>query len=202
MNLMTRTALLACLAASVAVPALAQDSTFRIRGTIVSLDGRMLTVAAAGENHRVALTDGLVVVSLVKAGLANVVPGTYVGSAAVTQPDGTLRAVEVHIFPEAMRGTGAGHRPYDLGPQSTMTNGAIETAMVESVGGGILTLKYKDGEKQIFVSKDTPIVIYEPGDIKALVPGAHVYVIAQRGADGSISSARINVGKNGLVPAM
>ena len=133
MSLTTRTALLACLAASIAVPALGQDSTFRIRGTIVSLDGRMLTVAAAGENHRVALAEGLVVVSVVKAGIANVVPGTYVGSAAVTQPDGTLRAIEVHIFPEAMRGTGAGHRPYDLGPQSTMTNGAIETAMVESV---------------------------------------------------------------------
>ena len=120
MSLMTRTALLACLAASVAVPALAQDTTFRIRGTIVSLDGRVLTVAAAGENHRVALTDGLGVVSLVKAGLANVVPGTFVGSAAVTQPDGTLRAVEVHIFPPGLK-PGAGTRAWDLTPTSTMT---------------------------------------------------------------------------------
>src|ERR1035437_5632905 len=139
----------------------------------------------------------------VKSDRAKIVPGTYVGRAAVTQPDGTLRAQEVHIFPEAMRGTGEGHRPYDLGPQSTMTNGTVDTsAVVESVGDRVLTLKYKGGEKKLFVSKDTPIVAYEAGDAKALVLGAHVYIIAQRGPDGTLSSGRVNVGKNGLVPPM
>lgn len=200
---MKRIALLLSLFALGAVPAFGQDNTTRIRGAIVSLEGNVLTVATAGENRRVTLTDGFRVVSVVKADLAKIVPGTYVGSAAVTQPDGTLRAQEVHIFPEAMRGTGEGHRPYDLGPQSTMTNGTVDTtALVESVGGRVLTLKYKDGEKKLIVSNDTPIVAYEAGDAKALVPGAHVYIIAQRGPDGSLSSGRVNVGKNGLVPPM
>jgi hypothetical protein len=111
--------------------------------------------------------------------------------------------VEVHIFPDAMRGTGEGHRPYDLGPQSTMTNGTVDTtAVVESVGDHVLVLKYKDGEKKVIVSKDTPIVAYEAGDAKALVAGAHVYIIAQRAPDGSLTSGRVNVGKNGLVPPM
>jgi hypothetical protein len=200
---MKRIALLFSLLAIGAAPAFGQDTTTRIRGTIVSLEGNVLTVATAGENRRVTLTDGFRVVSVVKSDLAKIVPGTYVGSAAVTQPDGTLRAQEVHIFPEAMRGTGEGHRPYDLGPQSTMTNGTVDTsAVVESVGDRVLTLKYKGGEKKLFVSKDTPIVAYEAGDAKALVLGAHVYIIAQRGPDGTLSSGRVNVGKNGLVPPM
>src|ERR1035437_3721021 len=200
---MKRLALLFSLLAIGAAPAFGQDTTTRIRGTIVSLEGNVLTVATAGENRRVTLTDGFRVVSVVKSDLAKIVPGTYVGSAAVTQPDGTLRAQEVHIFPEAMRGTGEGHRPYDLGPQSTMTNGTVDTsAVVESVGDRVLTLKYKGGEKKLFVSKDTPIVAYEAGDAKALVLGAHVYIIAQRGPDGTLSSGRVNVGKNGLVPPM
>jgi hypothetical protein len=200
---MKRIALLLSLLAVSAVPAFAQDNTTRIRGTIVSLEGNVLTVATAGENRRLTLTDGFHVIAVVKADITRIVPGIYVGSAAVTQPDGTLRAQEVHIFPEAMRGTGEGHRPYDLGPQSTMTNGTVDTtALVESVGDHVLTLKYKDGEKKVFVSKDTPIVAYEAADAKMLVPGAHVYIIAQRGPDGALSTARVNVGKNGLVPPM
>jgi len=202
MSILIRGAVFAAILGLGALPAFAQENTFRIRGTLVSVEGPVITVAAAGQNRRVTLTDGVVVVSVVKAGIGQVVPGTYVGSAAVIQPDGTLRALEIHIFPEAMRGTGAGHRPYDLGPQSTMTNGAVDSALVESIGGRILTVRYKDGEKQIFVPQDTPVVIYEPADIKALVPGAHVYVIALRGTDGTLSTARINVGKNGLVPPM
>jgi hypothetical protein len=180
----------------------AQDATVRVRGTVVDLQGNVLTVATATETRRIALQDGLRVVSIVRSDLAKIVPGAYVGSAAVVQPDGTLRAQEVHIFPEAMRGTGDGHRPYDLGPQSTMTNGTVGAAVVESVGGRTITVRYKDGEKTIVVPAGTPVVTYEPGDVKQLTPGAHVYVIAQRAADGTLSTARVNVGKNGLVPPM
>jgi hypothetical protein len=201
--MMKRTAFLLSVLAVSAVPALGQDNTARIRGTIVSLEANVLTVATAAENRRVTLTDGFRVVSVVKAELSKIVPGVYVGSGAVTQPDGTLRALEVHIFLESMRGTGEGHRPYDLGPQSTMTNGTVDaTGLVESVAGQVLTIKYKDGEKKIIVTKDTPIVAYEAGDAKALVPGAHVFIVAQRGPDGGLSTARVNVGKNGLVPPM
>jgi hypothetical protein len=201
--MMKRATFLLSLLAVSAVPALGQDSTARIRGTIVSLEGNVLTVATAAENRRVTLTDGFRVISVVKSDLTKIVPGAYVGSAAVTQPDGTLRAQEVHIFLEAMRGTGDGHRPYDLGPQSTMTNGTVDaTGLVESVGGQVLTIKYKDGEKKITIPKDAPIVAYEVADAKVLVPGAHVYIVAQRGADGALSAARVNVGKNGLVPPM
>jgi hypothetical protein len=200
---MKRTALLLLLLAVSAAPALGQDTTTRVRGTIVSFEGNVLTVATAGESRRIALSDGFRVVSIVKSDLTKVTPGTFVGCAAATQPDGTLRAVEVHIFPEAMRGTGEGHRAYDLGPLSTMTNGTVDaTGLVESAGGQVITLKYKDGEKKITVTKDTQIVAYEPGDAKALIPGAHVYVIAQRAPDGALSAARVNVGKNGLVPPM
>lgn len=196
-------ALLFCLLGFFAAPAFGQDSTTRIRGTIVSLEGNVLTVATAAENRRVTLSDGFRVVSVVKSDLSKITPGTYVGSAATLQSDGTLRAQEIHIFPDAMRGTGEGHRPYDLGPQSTMTNGTADTSgLVESVGGQVLTIKYKDGEKKIVVAKDTPVVLYELGDPKVLVPGAHVYIIAQRAADGGLSSARVTVGKNGLALPM
>lgn len=184
-------------------PTLAQDNTTRIRGTIVSFEGNVLTVAAAGENRSITVAEHPNIVWLVKSDLSKITPGMFVGSAATMQADGTLRAVEVHIFAESMRGTGEGSRPYDLGPQSSMTNGTVDTnAQVESVGDHVLTIKYKDGEKKIVVGKDTPVVLYEATDAKALAPGAHVYVIATRGADGTLSTVRINVGKNGVVPAM
>jgi hypothetical protein len=201
---MKRIAALFLLAVFAAAPAFGQDSTTRIRGTIVSIQGNVLTVAASGENRRITLGDGFRVVSVVKSDFSKIVPGVFVGSAATTEPDGTLMAQEVHIFPESMRGTGEGSRPYDLGEHSSMTNGTVDTTaeQVERVGEHTLTIKYKDGQKKIVVSADTPVVEFEPADAKALVPGAHVYVIAQRAADGSLTALRVNVGKNGLVPPM
>jgi hypothetical protein len=201
---MKRTAALLSLLAFTAIPAFGQDSTTRIRGTIVSIEGKVLTVAAVGGNRRITMNDGAILVFVVKSDLSKIVPGAFVGSAATTEPDGTLMAQEVHIFPESMRGTGEGSRPYDLGEHSSMTNGTVNpgAAQVEHVGEHTITIKYKDGEKKIVISADTPIVAYEPADAKALVPGAHVYVIAQRAADGSLSTMRVNVGKDGLVPPM
>jgi hypothetical protein len=119
----------------------------------------------------------------------------------VPQADGTLRAVEVHVFPDSMRGTGEGHRPWDLQPGSTMTNATV-AKVDESGGARKLSLKYKDGEKTVVVPPGTPVVRMEPGDRSRLVPGAHVFVIASRQPDSPLVAERLNVGKDGLVPPM
>jgi hypothetical protein len=139
---------------------------------------------------------------VVRASLADIKPGEFVGSTAMPGPDGTLKAVEVHIFPETMRGTGEGHRPWDLKPQSTMTNANIEQS-VAGVDGQILTVKYKGGEKKIVVTPDTVVVTYAPGDEKELKPGVAIFVTnGKKMADGSIVTPRITYGRNGLVPPM
>ena len=136
----------AIIAALIAVPADAQQAQ-RVRGTIESVNGQVLDVKARdGATLKVKLADNAPVRAVVKASLADVKPGTYVGATGMPQPDGTQKAVEIHIFPEAMRGTGDGHRPWDLSPNSTMTNGAIDSEVAVS-DGQKLVLKYKDGEK-------------------------------------------------------
>ena len=118
------------------------------------------------------------------------------------QPDGTQTALEVLVFPEAMRGSNEGHYPWDLKPGSMMTNATITDAVVESAGGRRMTLKYKDGEKTVVVPADIPIVTFEPGERAMVVPGAHVLIAATKQPDGSLTAARIAIGKNGLVPPM
>jgi hypothetical protein len=126
----------------------------------------------------------------------------FVGSTAMPQPDGSQKAIEVHIFPEAMRGTGEGHYAWDLEPNSTMTNANVEQS-VTGVDGQTLTLKYKNGEKKILVTQDTVIVTYNPGDKADLVPGTKIFVgAAKKQPDGSLQAARINYGKDGLTPPM
>jgi hypothetical protein len=140
---------------------------------------------------------------MVKATLADIKPGTFIGTTAMpgaTDSD-PLKAVEVHIFPEAMRGTGEGHRPWDLKPKSTMTNANVESS-VKGVDGQTLSLKYKDGEKKVVVTPETAIVGYAPGDAAEVKPGANVIIFAQKGADGSLSTPRVTYGKDGLVPPM
>jgi hypothetical protein len=117
------------------------------------------------------------------------------------QPDGSQKALEVHIFPEQMRGTGEGHRPYAPVPNSTMTNGAASGAMVAGVNGSTILVKYKDGEKKIVVPPDAPIVRYEIGGAGDLKPGARFTVLAAtRKPDGTLEASRINVGRDGVVP--
>ena len=138
-------------------PAAAQD-TVRVRGAIERVEGDLYVVKTrAGAEVKVKLPDNVMVVALTKASLADIKQGSYVGVAGMPQPDGSQKALEVHIFPEAMRGTGDGHRGWDLQPTSTMTNGAVEQTAASS-DGQMLTLKYKDGEKKILVATDTPIV--------------------------------------------
>ena len=117
------------------------------------------------------------------------------------QADGSLSALEVHIFPEAMRGTGEGHYPWDLRPQSTMTNANVDD-VVSAVEGNTLTLKYKDGEKKILVPATIPIVTYVPGDTNDLKPGAKVFIIAVKQADGTLQGRAWRVGRDGITPPM
>jgi hypothetical protein len=180
----------------------AQD-TMRVRGTIERVDGSIYLVKTRdGTELRIVLIDKPVLVALVKASLADIKPGVFVGSTGMPQPDGSQKAVEVHIFPEAMRGTGEGHYAWDLQPNSTMTNANVE-ASVAGVDGQILTLKYKNGEKKILVTQETIIVTYNPGDEGDLVPGTKIFIgAAKKQADGTLQAARINYGRNGLTPPM
>jgi hypothetical protein len=200
---MLRRALLALTAAAtLAMPALAQE-TVRVRGTIERIDGSTLYVKTRdGADLKINLADKPVFTAIIPATLADLKPGTYVGSAATPGPDGGLSAVEVHIFPEAMRGTGEGHRPWDGGAQATMTNANVETA-VAGVDGQTLTLKYKDGEKKLLVTPQTAIVSFAPGDRAEVEAGTKIFIAAaQKQPDGSLQATRISYGRDGLTPPM
>ena len=188
-------------AAFCVAPAFAQE-TMRVRATVEKVDGATYMVKARdGTSWKLTLTDKPLFVAISKASMADVKPGMFIGTTAVPQADGTLRAVEVHIFPEAMRGTGEGHRPWDLQPQATMTNANVETS-VAGVDGDTLSLKYKDGEKKVTVTKATAVVTYVPGNAGEVKAGTHIFVAAQKMPDGSLRTARITYGKDGLVPPM
>jgi hypothetical protein len=193
------TGLLLTLSASLA---LAQQAT-RVRGTIERVDGATLMVKARdGAELVIKPADNLVVVGVVARSLKDIKAGDFVGSAAVPAAGGALRALEVHIFPENMRGTGEGHRPHDLLPESTMTNATVAET-VGRVEGHTLVLKYKDGEKTLIVPAETPIVTYVPGDKAELKPGAKIFIAsATRQPDGTLQAARIAVGRDGLTPPM
>src|ERR1041384_8418623 len=151
-------------------PATAQDQPVRVRGTVERADGDLYIIKArSGGEVKVKLADNAMVVALVKASLADVKQGSYIGVSGMPQADGSQKCMEIHIFPEAMRGTGEGHRPWDLEPKSTMTNATVE--QVSSVGDHEIHLKYKDGEKKIVVGPECPIVASAPGDKADLQPG-------------------------------
>lgn len=189
------------LCVALATPIFAQ-STQRIRGDVVSIEGSKLTVKTrTGETAKIDLADNYRVSAVVRAGPGAIKEGAFIGTAAMPQSDGTERALEVLVFPESGRGSGEGHYPWDLKPGSMMTNATI--AQIESIDGGRrMTLKYKDGEKTIVVPPDAPIVTFEPGSREMLVPGAHVLVSATVKPDGSLAAAGVVVGKDGLVPPM
>jgi hypothetical protein len=183
--------------------ALAQQAqTIRVQGTIAKVDGDVLTLKVSdGTENKLTLTGNAVIVAVVKASMAEVKEGVFLGSAAMPQPDGSQKALEVHIFPEQMRGTGEGHRPYAPVPNSTMTNGTASGATVVSTDGSTMLVKYKDGEKKIVVPPNTPIVRYEIGSKADLKPGAAFRVLAAtKKPDGTLETARINVGRDGTVP--
>ena len=199
-GLTVRIAAAAVLAAGVSGAVAQQPQTVRIRGAIETVDGNTVVVKAAdGADVTLTLTSNAAIVGVVRASLAEIKPGSFVGSAAMPQPDGSQKALEVHIFAESQRGTGEGHRPYTT-PGSTMTNGTVGD-MVTGTDGGTLTVKYKGGEKTLVVPPNVPIVRYEIGDRGELKPGVHVTALnAVKKPDGSIEAPRLNVGRDGLVP--
>ena len=186
-------------------PALAQNApAASARATIetVSADGAALRVRTrAGEDQTVHLSPTTRFVLVLPATLADVKPGSFIGVAALPGEGSELKAMEVHIFPEAMRGTGEGFRPFDLAPKSSMTNGAI-SARVDAAAGPKLTVTYKGGEQTIVVDPKTPIVALAPGARTDLKPGAAIIARGPKQGDGSIDAAFVSVGKDGLVPPM
>jgi hypothetical protein len=204
------------LIAGLTVTALAQQPPppERIRGVVVAVKGDTLEVKTqAGQPVAIQLPKDAKVALADKSDLSSITTGTFVGTAAVPQQDGSLRALEVHLFPESMRGTGEGHRPWDLQPGSSMTNGNVvqmgsppstmTNATVKKAGANErkLLLGYKDGEKTVVVPEGTPIVKLEPADRSALRPGAHVFVIANK-REGKLTAERLTVGKGDVVPPM
>ena len=202
MRMAIAAALLGAAATSAAVAQqAASPQTIRLRGTIEKLDGRaVLAKTSKGEELTLKLADKVLVVAVVKASAADIKPGLFIGSGAMPQPDGSQKALEVHILAESMRGTGEGHRPWDGAPNSTMTNGTVG-ASVSGVDGPMVTVQYKDGEKKIIVGPNVPIVRYEIADIPAIRAGAAFTAVATgKAADGSFEVSRINVGRDGASP--
>jgi hypothetical protein len=174
----------------------------RLSGTIEKVDGNTLTVKSKeGAAQTVSLADKALIVGVTKASLADIKAGSYIGSGAVPQADGTQKAVEVHIFAETQRGTGDGHRDgWPGAPNGTMTNGEAGNP-VTGVDGLTLMVKYKGGEKKLLVTPATPIVQYQVSDNAALKPGASISInAATKKPDGTFETNRINVGLNGVVP--
>ncbi len=190
-------------AALLAVSASAQAPQVRVRGTIESVSGQTLTVKARdGSDVKIKLADNAPVRTVTKASLGDIKPGSFVGITAMPQPDGTQKAVEIHIFPEAMRGTGEGHRPWDLMPNSTMTNATVDTQVAVS-DGQKLVLKYKDGDKTFAVPANVVVVSFAPATMSDLKPGAIIFVGgAAKEPDGTLDAPNITVGTNGVNPPM
>ena len=207
-GMISRTLISSTLAASgfalvcLALPASAQE-TVRIRGTIESIDGPVFVVKNRdGAELKLTVTDKPLFVAIVKATMADIKPGMFVGSTGVTQPDGSQKAIEVHIFPESMRGTGEGHYDWDLKPQTKMTNANVEQT-VAGVDGQMLSVKYKDGEKKVLVTPETAVVTYVTGARDDLKPGIKIFVgAAKKQPDGTVQTPRITYGKDGLTPPM
>jgi hypothetical protein len=193
------------LIAVVSAVALAQapaNPPVRIRGTVEKLDGQILTIKANnGQSMTVKMADNFAVMGIARAGVADVASGKYIGTTTVGERNGGLVALEIHIFPENMRGTGEGHYDWDLRPESKMTNASV--AEVKAMGKErMLKVQYKGGEKQILVPENAVVVSFTPADKGELKPGAHVFAVTQRQPDGSLTAARVNVGLGGIVPPM
>jgi hypothetical protein len=176
----------------------------RIRGTIEKVDGSNLTVKARdGSTVNIKLADNARITAMVKASLDDIKAGTFIGVTAMPKPDGSQKAIGIHIFMDAQRGVvPARFSPWDREPGSTMTNADV-TSTVASVDGQVMMVKYPDGEKKIIVPPNTPVVKFVPGNAADLKPGAQMIVIAgQKQPDGTVLAPAINVGRDGAAPPM
>lgn len=201
---MRRYGFIAVAAATVimASAALAQQASMHVRGAIEANDGETLTIKdRGGQSVKIALHDKVRVSGLAKADIAKIKAGSYIGTAAVPQPDGTLVAQELLVFPPRMKGVGEGHRKWDLTPDSTMTNATVES-IVSEVKGRTLKVKYKGGEKTVVVPPEAPVVTIVKASRNELVPGAQVFAVAAKQKDGSLRAIRVSIGKGGMAPPM
>ncbi|MBR1159241.1 hypothetical protein [Bradyrhizobium elkanii] len=201
-----------------------QPPAVRIRGTIEAVDGAMLSIKSRdGADMKVRTTDNVAVFGVAKTDLSEIKPGSYIGVTAMPEPDGTQKAIAVHIFPENQRGAAEGFRPWDLRANSTMTNATVAET-VKGTDGQNITVKYKDGEKKVVVPPGTPIVTFVAGDKSELKPGAKVIIFGAVNAhaaallrkesmqsgrpivvpddDGTLEANRVNVGRDGITPPM
>jgi WD40 repeat protein len=194
-----------------------------VRGAIQTVDGQVLTVGTSDGSVRVRLAPSTAIATVVQSDRAHLTDGSFLGITSVAGPDGSRRAVEVHVFPEAMRGTGEGSRGWDWpgasgnskmtnGTASSMTNGTVSNSKMTNGtvtaqhGGSSLTLQYKDGasggSQTITIPPGIPVVAIEPGQSSDLQPGAHVFVLATHDSAGVLTADRVLAGKNGVVPPM
>jgi hypothetical protein len=180
-----------------------QPPTVRIRGTIEAVDGATLSIKSRdGSDVKVNITDNIAVTGVAKASLSDIKEGSYIGVSAMPEPDGTQKAIAVHIFPESQRGAAEGFRPWDLRPNSTMTNATVAQT-VAGVDGQTIMVKYKDGEKKVVVPPDTPIVAFAAGDKAEIKPGAKIIIFgATKKDDGTLETGRIAIGRDGIAPPM
>jgi hypothetical protein len=177
-------------------------SPSRLRGTIEGVEGDVLDVKSrSGEQYKLHMASDMRVVGITKISLSDIKVGSFIGATTVPGSDGSQNAVEVHVFPEDMRGTGEGSRPYDLRPNSSMTNATVAESVVGNDGHTLL-VKYKDGEKKVLVSPDTPVVTYVPADKSDLKAGAKVIAFMKKLPDGSFETNRVSVGRDGITPPM
>ncbi len=189
--------------AATAALAQAPADTVRVRGTVQSVDGSTLTVKSRdGADLKIKLADNAVIRTVTGKTVADVKQGLFVGITAMPQPDGTQKAVEIHIFPEAARGTGEGHRPWDLMPGSTMTNANVDSEVAIS-DGKKLVLKYKDGDKTFIVPDNIKVVMFAPGTAADLKPGAKIFIVAAKKLpDGTLEAPGVTVSSDGVDPPM
>ncbi len=174
----------------------------RVRGTIEGVAGDELALKLRdGEELKLHMAGDMRVVGITKSSLSDIKIGSFIGTTTVPGPDGSQNAVEVHVFPESMRGTGEGSRPWDLRPNSTMTNATVAETVAGN-DGHTLMVKYKDGEKKVAVSPNTPVVTYVPADKSELKAGARVIAFMKKLPDGSLETDRVGVGRDGLTPPM
>jgi hypothetical protein len=180
-----------------------QAPTVRIRGTIDAVDGSSLSIKTReGSDVKVKMTDNVAVFAVVKTELSQIKEGSYIGVTAMPEPDGTQKAIAVHIFPENQRGAAEGFRPWDLRTNSTMTNATVAETVKGTDGQNIL-VKYKDGEKKVVVPPDTPIVTFVASDKSEIKPGAKLIIFgAAKKDDGTLEANRVNVGRDGITPPM
>ena len=204
-NWMPRAAMaaFATLIAVSTVSAQQQPSMVRIRGTIESVDGNTLGIKTReGTDVKVNMTDNVAVFAVVKTQLSEIKEGSYIGVTAMPEPDGTQKAIAVHIFPENQRGAAEGFRPWDARANSTMTNATVAQT-VKGTDGQNITVKYKDGEKKVVVPPETPIVTFVASDKSEIKPGAKLIIFgAAKKDDGTLEANRVNVGRDGITPPM